>query len=103
MLNALYPYIEQVAVEALMSKRAPLRRKNKVGLSLLALSGFFFGAFLIFGLIAGYGWLLTMYDQPTAALIAAGSGLLISAISSLIAIMLFKSKARRDEYESKQA
>lgn len=87
-MHAFLPLIEQVLMNAIMSKKAPLMRKNKYGLGLMALSAILFLVALIFTCLAGYGWLLTEFDQPTAAIITAGFILGFSILSALTGVSL---------------
>lgn len=93
MLSTLYPYIEQFAIDSLISKRAPMQRKNKVGLGLMIMSGIFCIAATIFGFIAGYGWLLEHYEQPMAAGIAAASTLVAGLVLTIIGYFTLKRKS----------
>ena len=73
-----------------MSKKAPFMRKNKFGLGLMALSALLFCAGVIFAMMSGYGWLLTQFTQPLAALISAGFILGLALLSSLTGFLLIK-------------
>lgn len=89
-MNALMPLVEQFVVNSLVSKQAPFMRKSKLGLGLIALSGLFFCAALVFLIIAGYGWLLTQFTQPEAALITAGFIMATSILTALSAILVLR-------------
>lgn len=89
-MNALMPLVEQFVVNTLVSKQAPFTRKSKLGLGLMVLSGLFFCAALVFLVVAGYGWLLTQFTQPEAALITAAFILAASVLTALCAVLVLK-------------
>lgn len=94
MMHALMPLAEQAIVSGLLSKKAPLARKNKFGLALVALAGLFFCVAVIFSILAGYGWLLTQYSQPMAALMVSGSVLVLCLGCGAGGYLLLKKKPR---------
>ena len=94
-MNALMPLVEQFIVNTLVSKQAPFMRKSKLGLGLIALSGLFFSAALVFLIIAGYGWLLTQFTQPEAALITAAFVMATSLLTALTAVLVLKKTPER--------
>jgi len=91
-MQALLPIIEQMLIDAVISKKAPFMRKNKFGLGLLALSAILFLTALVFAFIAVYGWLLTEFEQPVAAIILASFIMGMSALSALIGIYLSRKR-----------
>tara|TARA_R110000764_G_scaffold4085_1_gene16893 strand:- start:7798 stop:8232 length:435 start_codon:yes stop_codon:yes gene_type:complete len=72
MIKALLPLAQSVAMNNLANKKTHVIRKSKIGLSLMTLAGFCLSGSVIFTIISGYGWLLTQYSQPIAALLVAG-------------------------------
>lgn len=106
-MQALMPLVEQVIIDRLLSQRAPLMRKNKIGIGLMVLAGVMLLLGLVFAALAGYGWLLMHYPQPTAALITAGFILGLSILSSLIGVALLQRRAppprRQNEEEIMEA
>lgn len=88
------PMIEQAAMHALVSKKAPFMRKSKLGLGFMALSGLFLVTAIVFGLIAAYGWLLTEYDQPIAAGFMALAVLGVSLLSGLTGYYTLRSNRK---------
>lgn len=105
-MQALMPLIEQVIIDRLLSQKAPLMRKNKFGIGLTVLGGAMFLLGLVFAALAGYGWLLMHYPQPTAALITAGFILGLSILTSLVGVALLQRRApprRQDEEEIMEA
>lgn len=91
---ALKPLAQQAAINGLLSKGAPFRRKNKFGLGLLALSGLLSALALIFACISLYGWLLLQFAQPVAASIMAGSVMAAAFLSALGGHLVLKKKQR---------
>ncbi len=89
-MQALSPLIEQILINALVTRKAPAAGKRRLGLGLMVLSGFFLAAALVFCLLAGYGWLLNHYAQPLAALIAAVIAAVICLFIALCGLLLFK-------------
>lgn len=89
-MKTLIPILEQAVINAAISNHSPLQSKNKTGIGLLSLSVFFCGAAIIFGFIAGYGWLLVQFTQPVAAVIAAAFVLGLSILFALCGLYLLK-------------
>ena len=88
----LFPLLEQAIVNGFLSKAPPFARKNKFGLSLIALSGLFLVIGIIFAILAGYGWLLTEFTQPLAALIVAGSVVVLGLFFALLGYLKLKQR-----------
>lgn len=91
-MSPLLPIIEQALVSGLLSRQPTLVRKNKFGLGLAVLSGLFFVAACFFVVLSFYGWLLTLYAQPVAALIVSGVVLGLSLLSALCGYALLKKR-----------
>ncbi len=91
-MNALFPIVEQLVINGLLSKKAPLMRKSKFGLGLAILSGLLFLITIIFALIGAYGWLLQEFSQPVAALLVCAGVLALSVIAGLSGYALLTKK-----------
>ncbi len=98
-MKMLLPLIQQAALSGLACRSASLMSMNKFGLGLVALSGFVFLMALIFLVLSGYGWLLTHYEQPVAALIVSAYSLSISLVFCLGGVLIVKRKSIRQRQQ----
>jgi hypothetical protein len=98
-MKALLPLLEQVIINSVLNKKAPFMRKSKLGIALMVMSGLFLCAALVFAIISGYGWLLTQYPQPIAALIVAGIILAVSVIAGASGYLVLKKKPKPVEQD----
>jgi len=94
-MHALMPLLEQAFVNALLSRQAPLMRKNKWGFGLFLLASVLGAMALIFGVYAGYTWLLTQFPKPEAALYSALGVLLVALLLALIGLIILRSRRRK--------
>lgn len=95
MKAVIMPFIEQAVVNGLVSKTPPLARKNKFGLSLMVLSGLFLFSACVFLMIAGYGWLMTLYSPYIAALLVAFCIFAFALIASAASYAVLRHKPKQ--------
>lgn len=93
-MHFLMPFIEQFIIDAIMGMKPVASPKNKFGLGLAVLSGFFFFLTLFFVSLFGYNQLQTLYTQSDAALIMAAGIFILGISSSLGAYFIFKRKSK---------
>lgn len=89
-MHALMPLIEQVIVNRLVSRKAPLMGKSKCGLALIAISFLLFFVAAGFLIASGYSLLLEYYTTPAATLISAGMLLAVAMLTTLWGYMALK-------------
>lgn len=96
-------YAEQALVNALMSKKAPLMRKNKFGLGLMVLSGLLFLVAVAFGIGAAHFWFLSILPAVEAILLTSACVFALCALSGLTAYLLLKKKPQPPQTPSLEA
>lgn len=92
--SAFMPLAEQVLTNILVSNKAPFTGKSKLGLGLLALSGFLLCGATVFAMIGLYGWFLLYHGQSDAAFLIAFTIVLCAIFIGLIGVFLLKRKRR---------
>lgn len=102
-MKALIPLIEQIVINGMMSSKAPMMRKNKYGLGLMALSVLLTLVAVVFLIISGYAWLMTQFTQPMAALITAAFIMGAAVISALTGVLIAKSKKQPEVHTDELA
>lgn len=93
-MHLLMPFIEQFIIDAIMGSKPVASPKNKFGLGLAALSGFFFFLMMFFISLFAYNELQAFYTQAQAALIMAAAIFILALCSSLGAYLIFKKKSK---------
>jgi len=102
-VKALIPLIEQIVINGMMSSKAPMMRKNKYGLGLMALSVLLTLVAVVFLIISGAAWLMTQFTQPMAALITAAFIMGAAVISALTGVLIAKSKKQPEVHTDELA
>ncbi len=91
-IQMLLPLVEQAVINGVISHKAPFMKKNKLGLCLVALSGFFLLAALGFGISTTHMWLLTVTTPLEATAITAAGLLTTGLLIMLAGFFLLKKK-----------
>lgn len=99
-MNAWLPVAEQALMSGLLNNRASFMRKNKFGLAFAALSGLLLFIGLAFAILSLYGWLLSYYAQPLAALIVSGIVIGASLVSGVTGYLTLRKKRRSVAHET---
>ena len=93
-MRFLMPFIEQFVIDAIMGMKPVASPKNKLGLGLMALSGFLFLLALSFLSVFGYIQLQTIYPAAQAALLMAAGVFILFLCTALSGYLIFKKKSK---------
>ncbi|WP_373084772.1 phage holin family protein [Sneathiella sp.] len=77
-------------LNGVLSNRSQTIQRSKLGICLMAVAGFLLLVALFYMVLAYYGWLLLHFVQPVAALVTAGTVLVIGSIVAFSAYLVLK-------------
>jgi hypothetical protein len=101
-MSAYMKVAEQILIDRVVSKKFPITRKSKANLGLLALSGLFGLTGAGFLIYASYLWFGTIFQPEMAAAFTGLCLLGLSAISTIVTMLIVKQKRKEVEKSTKE-